>query len=71
MAKFTIDFETDPETRGPWQGRKSARVKMIQSITDYLSSRCGCDNVVLTEVVDVVVQPPKVSSAKRFSRKAI
>jgi len=71
MAKFTINFETDPETRGPWQGRKSARVKMIQSITDYLSSRCGCDNVVLTEVVDVVA-PPVVLSPKGFSkRKAV
>ncbi len=71
MAKFTITFETDPETRGPWQGRKSAKVKMYQSITDYLTQRCGCDSVDLREVVDppvaVAAAPPKIEK-RRMAR---
>ena len=69
MAKFTINFETDPETRGPWQGRKSAKIKMTQSITDYLTQRCGCDHVDVREVVDppvvVAAAPTKITGRRK------
>ena len=68
MASFTITFETDPETSGPWQGRKSAKIKMMQGITGYLEERCGCNNVDLRENVPAPVavaeEPPKIRRRK-------
>jgi len=66
MARFVVHFDTDPETSGPWQGRKSAKIKMHQSITDYLTQRCGCNNVSVKEVVDT---PVAAASAKATGRR--
>ena len=53
MARFRITFEATPEVgTAPWAGRESARLKMIQSLTDYLVQRCQCSNVSIMEIVD-------------------
>ena len=67
MARFRIDFDADPDTSGPWQGRKSSLVKMIQSITDYLSGRCGANGVSILEIIDTpaVAAAPEPANKKR------
>jgi hypothetical protein len=70
MANFKISFSADPDTGGPWQGRKSSRQKMIQSITDYLTMRCECSDVVLMEVIDTPAeQASPVAKKKLGSRR--
>jgi len=69
MARFRIDFDADPDTSGPWQGRKSSRMKMIQSVTDYLSSRCGANGVSVKEIIDTpAVEAVPVAKKRRVAR---
>ena len=71
MSRFRIDFEATPEVgTAPWSGRESARLKMIQSITDYLLERCACNNVSVKEIIDkpVEVAKPKASNKKKMFR---
>lgn len=75
MARFRITFEATPEVgTAPWSGRESSRLKMMQSLTDYLLQRCACTNVSIMEVIDtpaVAVEekeaaPKAATGKKRF-----
>lgn len=71
MAKFRISFDATPEVgTAPWCGRESSRLKMMQSLTDYLTQRCNAHNVSIMEIIDnpaVAVAAPR--SRKRSSKE--
>ena len=76
MARFKISFECTPEVTGPWANRKpaSARLKMMQSLTDYLTNRCAATNVTILELVDTPVveevkETKKVKKRRSVTRK--
>ena len=45
MGAYRLSFDADPEKFGPWSGRESAQVKFVQSLSDYLTTRCGASNL--------------------------
>ena len=64
MARFKLSFECMPEVIGPWANRKSSRLKMMQSVTDYITRRCSATNVTILELVDT----PAVEEAKETEK---
>ena len=71
MARFRITFDATPEVgTAPWCNRESSRLKMMQSLTDYLLQRCNAHNVSIMEVVDTpVVEAEKTTKVKVTSKR--
>jgi len=70
MARFRITFDATPEVgTAPWSGRESARLKMIQSLTDYLRERCACWNISIMEIVDTPETVEEEKPVKSAGRK--
>ena len=68
MGRYSITFEVDPNVgTAPWSGRESAKQKMMQSLYDYLTQRCGVSDAVIQEVVDTP-QEVSVATIKRKKR---
>ena len=72
MARFRISFEATPEVLGPWANHKAsnARLKMMQSVTDYVTNRFAAKNVLILELVDVP-QAEEVKEAPKKERKRV
>ena len=56
-----MEFDATPEVgTAPWCNRESSRLKMMQSLTDYLTERCNASNVSIVAIADIpVVEKPK------------
>jgi hypothetical protein len=72
MAHFRISFDADPEnSTAPWGHRESSRLKMMQSLTDYLTERCCASNVTIVEVIDKPpVEEPAAPVAVKKTRRS-